>query len=310
MDADKNQQILGYFIEEAKEHLETLERGLLDLKTTLQDPEQVNELFRAAHSVKGGAAMLGFSSIQKTAHRLEDSFKVLKEQPVAVDQKLESLFLKGFDTLQELLESLQGPFGLREDEADKVVQKSDPVFQELQNYLNSLVGGGAPGGGGDGEAASGKMSEDAALAAIALLRQMLDLFRQAEDENNRQRLRTFCNQLAEMHSDLEGWQQLIAMADAAIARSENNYKTLAPVVIKEIKQATDLIALDKTDLVGPSPALLDLAGKSVKPGVNLAENQAIIDLEPKAAAKILLKNLNKQQVTTLVKLLVKAVQSS
>ncbi|QIZ72872.1 Hpt domain-containing protein [Oxynema aestuarii] len=310
MDADKNQQILGYFIEEAKEHLETLERGLLDLKTTLQDPEQVNELFRAAHSVKGGAAMLGFSSIQKTAHRLEDSFKVLKEQPVAVDQKLESLFLKGFDTLQELLESLQGPFGLREDEADKVVQKSDPVFQELQNYLNSLVGGGAPGGGGDGEAASGKMSEDAALAAIALLRQMLDLFRQAEDENNRQRLRTFCNQLAEMHSDLEGWQQLIAMADAAIARSENNYKTLAPVVIKEIKQATDLIALDKTDLVGPSPVLLDLAGKSVNPGVNLAENQAIIDLEPKAAAKILLKNLNKQQVTTLVKLLVKAVQSS
>jgi chemotaxis protein histidine kinase CheA len=310
VDADKNQQILGYFIEEAKEHLETLERGLLDLKTTLQDPEQVNEMFRAAHSVKGGAAMLGFSSIQKTAHRLEDSFKVLKEQPVAVDQKLESLFLKGFDTLQELLESLQGPFGLREDEADKVVQKSDPVFQELQNYLNSLVGGGAPGGGGDGEAASGKMSEDAALAAIALLRQMLDLFRQAEDENNRQRLRTFCNQLAEMHSDLEGWQQLIAMADAAIARSENNYKTLAPVVIKEIKQATDLIALDKTDLVGPSPVLLDLAGKSVNPGVNLAENQAIIDLEPKAAAKILLKNLNKQQVTTLVKLLVKAVQSS
>lgn len=310
MDADKNQQILGYFIEEAKEHLETLERGLLDLKTTLQDPEQVNEMFRAAHSVKGGAAMLGFSSIQKTAHRLEDSFKVLKEQPVAVDQKLESLFLKGFDTLQELLESLQGPFGLREDEADKVVQKSDPVFQELQNYLNSLVGGGAPDGGGDGEAASKKMPEDAALAAIALLRQMLDLFRQAEDDNNRQRLRTFCNQLAEMHSDLDGWQQLIAMADAAIARSENNYKTLAPVVIKEIKQATDLIALDKTDLVGPSPALLDLAGKSVKPGVTLADNQAIIDLEPKAAAKILLKNLNKQQVTTLVKLLVKAVQSS
>jgi chemotaxis protein histidine kinase CheA len=310
VDADKNQQILGYFIEEAKEHLETLERGLLDLKTTLQDPEQVNELFRAAHSVKGGAAMLGFSSIQKTAHRLEDSFKVLKEQPVAVDQKLESLFLKGFDTLQELLESLQGPFGLREDEADKVVQKSDPVFQELQNYLNSLVGGGAPGGGGDGEAASGKTPEDAALAAIALLRQMLDVFRQAEDDNNRQRLRTFCNQLAEMHSDLEGWQQLTAMADAAIARSENNYKTLAPIVIKEIKQATDLIALDKTDLVGPSPVLLDLAGKSVKPGVTLADNQAIIDLEPKAAAKILLKNLNKQQVTTLVKLLVKAVQSS
>ena len=103
------QKILGYFIEEAKEHLETLERGILDLSAVIEDQERVNEMFRAAHSVKGGAAMLGYSSIQKVAHRLEDAFKVLKENRVGVDQKLESFFLRGYDVLQDLVEKLQGP---------------------------------------------------------------------------------------------------------------------------------------------------------------------------------------------------------
>ena len=75
------------FIEEAKEHLDTLENGLVDLKSTMKDPESVQEMFRAAHSVKGGAAMLGLDSIKTTAHRLEDCFKVLKDGPVKLQQR-------------------------------------------------------------------------------------------------------------------------------------------------------------------------------------------------------------------------------
>ena len=78
MQPEQQQRIMGYFIEEAKDHLNTIEQGLLNLQATIEDPELVNEVFRAAHSVKGGAAMLGLTSIQQTAHRLEDSFKVLK----------------------------------------------------------------------------------------------------------------------------------------------------------------------------------------------------------------------------------------
>ncbi|MCY7321030.1 MAG: Hpt domain-containing protein, partial [Phormidesmis sp. CAN_BIN36] len=83
----------GYFIEEARDHLNTIEQGLLNLQATIEDPEMVNEVFRAAHSIKGGAAMLGLGSIQQVAHRLEDHFKLLKETSIRVDQKLESLFL-------------------------------------------------------------------------------------------------------------------------------------------------------------------------------------------------------------------------
>jgi chemotaxis protein histidine kinase CheA len=68
--SEQQQRILGYFIEEARDHLNTIEQGLLNLQATLDDSEMINEVFRAAHSIKGGSAMLGLSSIQRTAHRL------------------------------------------------------------------------------------------------------------------------------------------------------------------------------------------------------------------------------------------------
>ena len=88
----EQQRILGYFIEEAKEHLQTIESALLNLQSVAADQEHLNEVFRAAHSIKGGAAMLGLHSMQEIAHRMEDYFKVLKEHSVSVDAKLESLF--------------------------------------------------------------------------------------------------------------------------------------------------------------------------------------------------------------------------
>ncbi|MBE9123298.1 Hpt domain-containing protein, partial [Tychonema sp. LEGE 07199] len=137
---EQQQRIMGYFIEEAKDHLNTIEQGLLNLQATIEDPELVNEVFRAAHSVKGGAAMLGLTSIQQTSHRLEDSFKVLKECSVKVDQQLESLFLRIFDTLQGLLEQLSGPFGLTEEMGEQMVRELEPVFDELNGHLGGLVG--------------------------------------------------------------------------------------------------------------------------------------------------------------------------
>ncbi|WGV26864.1 response regulator [Halotia branconii] len=142
---EQQQRILGYFIEEARDHLNTIEQGLLNLESTLNDPEMVNEVFRAAHSIKGGAAMLGLSSIQHTSHRLEDCFKVLKEHPVKIDQKLESLFLGVSDTLKALLEHLSGPFGLSEEAANNLMSEAEPVFKWLYEHLETLVQQGSNG---------------------------------------------------------------------------------------------------------------------------------------------------------------------
>ncbi|BAY22811.1 two-component hybrid sensor and regulator [Calothrix sp. NIES-2100] len=136
---EQQQRILGYFIEEARDHLNTIEQGLLNLQGTLNDPEMINEVFRAAHSIKGGAAMLGLNSIQHTSHRLEDCFKILKENPIQVDQKLESLFLGVADTLKALLENLSGPYGLSEETANTLMSETEPVFQWLNQHLELLV---------------------------------------------------------------------------------------------------------------------------------------------------------------------------
>ncbi|MGF2010880.1 hybrid sensor histidine kinase/response regulator [Nostoc sp. DedVER01b] len=142
---EQQQRILGYFIEEARDHLNTIEQGLLNLEGTLNDPEMISEVFRAAHSIKGGAAMLGLTSIQHTSHRLEDCFKVLKDNPVQIDQKLESLFLGVSDTLKSLLEHLSGPYGLSEDAANTLMSETEPVFTWLYEHLELLVEQGKTG---------------------------------------------------------------------------------------------------------------------------------------------------------------------
>ncbi|MEG4573651.1 response regulator [Microcoleus sp. N3A4] len=292
---EQQQRIMGYFIEEAKDHLNTIEQGLLNLQTTIEDPELVNEVFRAAHSVKGGAAMLGLTSIQQTAHRLEDSFKVLKECSVKVDQQLESLFLRIFDTLQGLLEQLSGPFGLTEELGEQMVRELEPVFQELNGHLGGLVGYGehdsddssplpvpeeVMAGIGIGAFGSSRSFVDSASVYVpdarptehgalhlvfdsdvpARMREMLQEFKQPEGSESRRQLRNICRNLkmAGEEFELPGWIELIEVVEKTIANPENTYRTLAPTVIKDIKQAQELVLSGLEGSIAPSAKLLGL----------------------------------------------------
>jgi len=254
----EQQRIMGYFIEEAKEHLNTIEQGLLSLQRVVEDPEMLGEVFRAAHSVKGGAAMLGIDSIQQTAHALEDYFKVLQEHPVKVDQKLESLFFQGFDTLRELLEELQGPFGLTDEVAVNATQTVEVVSVQLRSHLDTLVSQTSKGVSTDGRSGvspghpvdrpSESQEENALLKTFqnnvpSCLREMLQLFKQADSPASRQELQTVLQSLAQMGEQfkLTRWHQLIELSRLAVANPKNSYFVLAPVLIKDIKAARDLV---------------------------------------------------------------------
>ena len=85
--------------------------------------------------------MLGLNSIQRTAHRLEDFFKILKECPsIQIEQTLESLFLQVFDNLKALLELLQNGASLSDSEASQLMAEVEPVFAALEHQLSVLVG--------------------------------------------------------------------------------------------------------------------------------------------------------------------------
>lgn len=340
MEAGNQQRILGYFIEEAKEHLETIEQGLLNLGSVVNEPETVNELFRAAHSVKGGAAMLGFTSIQKTAHRLEDSFKILQENKIQVDQQLETLFLKSYDTLKALIDLLQGPFGFEQSEAEKTLKAAQPGFEQLQSYLKTLVSGEsqlpaamASSSGAEkairsdqvstskgSSSAKGKFPPDFGPKVISLLKDMLELFKQSSTPTNRQQLQKLCKRLAQLGAGIGSWHKLLGVCHKAIANPKNSYIQLAPLVIKELKEASDQLQAAQGNLeelrkaaaaIAPSSALQKLAAVgSTRPNRTTKGNEITIVLEPKAAAKVIIQAFDKPQLSKLVKLLIPATRAS
>ncbi|MBW4417993.1 MAG: Hpt domain-containing protein [Myxacorys californica WJT36-NPBG1] len=328
MQSVKQQQILGYFIEEAKEHLDTIEQGLVDLKSTMADAERVNELFRAAHSIKGGAAMLGFDSIQKTAHHFEDCFKILKEHSIKVDQRVEDLFLTGFDTLKALIVELQSPFGLREEAAQQAVLAAEPTFNELQKYFQVLLSGGTSGSGTMPTAAKGKSAStlpaNAAAQINAILKAMLQLFKQGDSPKSRQQLIALCNRLIQVSPTAKPWVVVVQMAQRAISAERNSegiavhntYATIAPVLIRDLKQASDLLLAGRTAEITASANLQKLVAPATtlrsapapQPARASTPKQVSIPLEPRAAARTLLEVFNKSQLIEIAEFLMKAIQ--
>lgn len=289
MDTASQQRILGYFIEEAKEHLQTLEQGILQLSSSGKDTETVNEMFRAAHSVKGGAAMLGYTTIQKTAHRLEDSFKILKENPIDIDQKLESLFLTGYDHLQDLIERLENSPNFQDKDALEILEQAETNFAVLQNYLKQLLAG-----------STGKATETSVNIpeqVKEMLKQMLQLFKQKETSQSRQQLQQLCVNLAKLAPAQKNWLNLLNTAQAAIANPKYGYNTIAPIVIKELKWGGDHLSIGQGDKILPSQTLKQLAASSTSMG------QVAIPTEPKAAAMTLMKVFNKQQLAQIIQII-------
>jgi len=123
------------FLEEATDYLNTLEGVLLEIdKSNRIAPERINAALRAAHSIKGGAGMMRFHALSHLAHRLEDSFKVLKtrKSSLELDTELHSLLLSGVDWLRQIVELLTEGNVIDEQ---WLATFCEPVFEELHARL-------------------------------------------------------------------------------------------------------------------------------------------------------------------------------
>ena len=138
MSQDKELEIQLQFLEEAQEYLDTIESVLLGLAGRHIDSQQMDAVLRAAHSVKGGAGMMGFQTLSQLAHRLEDSFKVLKAQRnvIVVDAELESLLLGAVDRLRHVLDCNRQRTDVDEQWLSSV---GNPVFAHLHDRLGDPV---------------------------------------------------------------------------------------------------------------------------------------------------------------------------
>jgi len=96
-------ELLEVFLAEAEENLAAIEKGLLALEQRPDDGATVDDIFRAAHTLKGGAATLSLTTLHDVAHAVEDLFAAIREKRVAVTPAVAGVLLHAVDLLRALL---------------------------------------------------------------------------------------------------------------------------------------------------------------------------------------------------------------
>src|SRR6186713_1492479 len=102
MDFDAS-ALLPIFVSEAEDGLASMEQCLVALETRPDDTEILGELFRAAHTLKGNSATLGFAAITAFTHVLEDVLDRVRRKDVKLGRELATLLLESVDLLRTLV---------------------------------------------------------------------------------------------------------------------------------------------------------------------------------------------------------------
>ncbi len=110
-------QYLEIFIDETREHLQELNEALLALEKDIENDSGLNEIFRAAHTIKGMSGTMGFNKMSKLTHGMEDVLDSMRNNDIKVSTPLIDLLFKCFDALEEYLDNIvsTGNEGSRDD---------------------------------------------------------------------------------------------------------------------------------------------------------------------------------------------------
>src|SRR5574343_490323 len=101
-------QFYQVFFEEASENLDNMEQLLLNLNIDSANDEELNAIFRCAHSIKGGAATFGFSDVAELTHQMETLLDKLRRHELQPTSQMVDVLLQSGDALREQLGRHQG----------------------------------------------------------------------------------------------------------------------------------------------------------------------------------------------------------
>ncbi|MCG5527402.1 MULTISPECIES: chemotaxis protein CheA [Halorhodospira] len=157
-------QFLQTFFEESFEGLDTMESGLLELDPERPDPETLNNVFRAAHSIKGGAGTFGLTAVSDFTHRMETLLDRLRDGQQAVTPDAVNVLLNAVDCLRSMLAAIQSDQALDADAISTAQRQLDEQLGQTPTGTASGASGpagdtggdrGSAGGGGDATPPSG-----------------------------------------------------------------------------------------------------------------------------------------------------------
>ena len=99
-------QYMDMFLDESREHLQSLNDGLLSLENDPNEVSVVNEIFRNAHTLKGMSATMGFNKIAELTHEMEDVLDLIRNNQLKVTEDIIETIFKCLDSLQEMIENV------------------------------------------------------------------------------------------------------------------------------------------------------------------------------------------------------------
>lgn len=101
------EQYIDIFLDESKEHLQNLNQCLLDFEGNSENLETVNEIFRIAHTLKGMSATMGFETLAKLTHKMENILDGIRSQKLIVIPMMIDTLFEGLDILEEEVRSIE-----------------------------------------------------------------------------------------------------------------------------------------------------------------------------------------------------------
>lgn len=126
-------QYLDIFIDETREHLQNLNEYLLVLEKEPDNEDTINEIFRAAHSLKGMAGTMGFKRMQRLTHDMENLFQEVRNGNITVSSKLVDILFRGLDALENYLKSVQ-------ETSDEGTEENEDIINGLNEVLSEGMG--------------------------------------------------------------------------------------------------------------------------------------------------------------------------
>ncbi|MCL5425174.1 MAG: chemotaxis protein CheA [Gammaproteobacteria bacterium] len=128
------------FFEEAEELLSDMEQHLLELDVDDPDSEQLNAIFRAAHSIKGGAGTFGFTVLQKTTHILENLLDYARKGELTLRADLVDTFLEAKDIMHEQLDAYRSEEEPNQEAFERICQTLQQIaLDEIGEQLDAPV---------------------------------------------------------------------------------------------------------------------------------------------------------------------------
>ena len=150
-------QYLDIFIDETSGHIQSLSDNIMELEKEPDNKDVVNEIFRAAHSLKGMAGTMGFKRMQHLTHDMENVFQEVRNDNVKVNSSLIDILFKCLDAIEAYLDTVKAT-------SNEGTEENEALIKLLNDYLTQAEGGEAPADAAPAESAepAAEASSDAA----------------------------------------------------------------------------------------------------------------------------------------------------